>query len=135
MGDGVAQVLTAAGSQLLEPTAVTHDDLTTSQRPVGRQLAATRDQIDATVGAVKSVIGDGRTIVRSAGNDNGSTAAPARPARKTPVRDAVKNANAAISKVVTKVDSVKSALNADNDDDNNGNNGDGVRAKLSKSTE
>ena len=74
---------------------------------------------------MKSVIGDGRTIVRSAGSDNGSHAATASPARKTPVRDAVKQASSDITKVVTKVsDSVKQALSGGNDDDT-GDGGEG----------
>ena len=59
---------------------------------------------------MKSVIGDGRTIVRSARGDNGSHATIARPARKTPVRDALNNASTDITKSVTKVsDSMKQA--------------------------
>ncbi len=79
--------------------------------------AATRDNLDASLrapdqtrGAVKSVIGDGRTIIGSAFNDNGSPAATTT-AHKTPLRDAVKNAHNDIKKVVTKVsDSIKKAL-------------------------
>jgi hypothetical protein len=98
------------------PPAVTHDDLETSQTTVRRELAATRDQITETIGAVKSVIGNGRTIVRSASGDNGSTAATTSPARKTPVRDAVTKASSDIKKVVTKVsDSIKTALSGGND--------------------
>ena len=75
---------------------------------------------------MKSVIGDGRTIVRSAGSDNGSHAATASPARKTPVRDAVKNASSDITKVVTKVsDSMNKALSGGKDDDNKGDGGEG----------
>ena len=75
---------------------------------------------------MKSVIGDGRTIVRSARSDNGSHATTARPARKTPVRDAVKNASRDITKVVTKVsDSVKTALSGGTDEDNDGDGGEG----------
>ena len=96
-------MLTAVGSPLPAPPAVTQDDLQPSQRKIGRELAATRDRINETIGAVKSVIGDGRTIVRSAGSDNGSNPATTSPARKTPVRDAVKNASSDIKKVVTKV--------------------------------
>ena len=67
---------------------------------------------------MKSVIGDGRTIVRSAGTDNRSNAATAGPAQ-TPVRDAVKTAGSDIKKVVTKVsDSIKTALHGKDDDDN-----------------
>ena len=103
--------------------AATHNDL---QRQVGRELATTRDRINQTIGAVKSVIGDGRTIVRSARSDNGSHAATASPARKTPVRDAVKNASSDITKVVTKVSaSVKQALSGGNDDDDTGDGGEG----------
>jgi hypothetical protein len=111
------------------PPAVTQDDLQAPQRK-GREPAATRDQINETIGAVKSVIGDGRTIVRSAGSDNGSNAATAGPARKTPERDAVNNASSDTQKVVTKAsDSMKKAPSGGKDDDNNGgkdddNNGD-----------
>ena len=74
---------------------------------------------------MKSVIGDGRTIVRSARSDNGSHAATASPARKTPVRDAVTKASTDITKVVTKVsDSMKQALSGGNDDDT-GDGGEG----------
>ena len=128
VGDGVSQVPTAVGSPLPKPPAVTHDDLQTSQRQVGRELAATRDPINQTIGAVKSVIGDGRTIVRSTRSDNGSNAATASRARKTPVRDAVKNANSDITKVVTRVsDSLKHALSGGKkDDDNNEDGGEGA---------
>ena len=51
---------------------------------------------------MKSVIGDGRTIIRSAFNGNGSPAATTTE-KKTPVRDAVKNARNDIKKVITKV--------------------------------
>jgi len=112
------------------PPAVTQDDLQASQRK-GRELAATRDQINQTIGAVKSVIGDGRSIVRSAGSDNGSNPATAGPARKTPERDAVNNASSDTKKVVTKAsDSTKKAPSGgkdedNNDDDNNGDRGQG----------
>ncbi len=66
---------------------------------------------------MKSVIGNGRTGVRSAGSDNGSTAAAASPARKTPVRDAVENARSDIKKVVSKIsDSMNKALSGGKDD-------------------
>jgi hypothetical protein len=102
-GDGVSRMLTAVGSPLPKPPAITHDDLAASQRTVGRELATTRDRLNAAIGAVKSVIGDERTIVRSARSDNGSHAATASPARKTPVRDAVKIASSDITKAVNKV--------------------------------
>ena len=74
---------------------------------------------------MKSVIGDGRTIVRSAGSDNGSNAATARPARKTPVRDAVETAGSDIKKVVSRVsDSMNKALSG-KDDDDKGDGGEG----------
>ena len=126
VGDGVSQAPTAVGSPLPEPPAVTRDDFAAPQRTVGRELAATRDQINEAIGAVKSVIGDGRTIVRSAGGDNRSHAATASPARKTPVRDAVKNASSDITKVVTKVsDSMNKALSGGKEDDDNGDGGEG----------
>ena len=119
VGQRVSQVLSAVGSQLPAPPAVTRDDLKPSQRKVGRQLAATSDQITQTIGAVKSVIGDRRTIVRSAGSDHGSNAATASPTRKTPVRDAVKKASSDIKKVVTKAsDSINSAMNGGTHDKN-----------------
>ena len=75
---------------------------------------------------MKSVIGDGRTIVRSARSDNGSDVATASPARKTPVRDGFKSASTDITKVVTKVsDSIKQALSGGNDDDDTGDGGEG----------
>ncbi len=115
----VEQVVSAPGTIL----AATQNDL---QRQVGRELAATRDQINQTIGAVKSVIGDGRTIVRSARSDNGSPAATASPARKTPVRDAVTKASTDFTKVVTKVSaSVKQALSGGNDDDDTGDGSEG----------
>jgi hypothetical protein len=125
--DGVSQVLSAVGSQPPEPIAVSHDNLKTSQPTVGREPAATRDQIDETIGAVKSVIGNGRTIVRSAGGDNGSNPATTSPARKTPVRDAVNKASSDIKKVVTQVsDTIKTAPTGGNDDDDNkGDGGEG----------
>jgi hypothetical protein len=126
VGDGVSQVLSAVGSQLPEPIAVSHDNLETSQPTVGREPAATRDQITETIGAVKSVIGNGRSIVRSAGGDNGSNPATTSPARKTPVRDAVTKASSDIKKVVTTVsDSIKTGLSGGKDDDNNEDGGDG----------
>src|SRR5215212_4181338 len=115
-GDGVSRVLTAVESQPPEPPAVSRDDLQAPQRTVGRELAATRDQTNQTIGAVKSVIGNGRTIVRSASGDNGSTAATTSPARKTPVRDAFTKASSDIKKVVTTVsDSIQTALSGGND--------------------
>ena len=71
-------------------------------RPDGRQLTPTTDQTHQTRAAVKSVIGDGRTTIRSAFNGNGSPAATTTE-KKTPVRDAVKNARNDIKKVITKV--------------------------------
>jgi len=124
VGDGVSEVLTTVTSQLPEPPVVTHDDLNASQRSAHRELAATREQINETVGAVKSVIGNGRTIVRSAGSDNGSDAATASPTRKTSVRDAVKNASGDIKKVATAIsDSINTALSGGNDDDDKGDGG------------
>ena len=78
VADGVAQLLTGVGSPLPKHPVVTRDGLGASRRTVGRELAATRDQINQTIGAVKSVIGNWRSSVRSAGGDNGSTAATAR---------------------------------------------------------
>ena len=73
---------------------------------------------------MQSVIGDGRTIVRSAGGGNGSNPATARPARKTPVRDAVNNASSDITKAVTKVSAgIKNALRGKDDDGDGGEGG------------
>jgi PE-PPE domain len=130
VNDGVAQGLAAVRSQLLAAPAVTQHDLDASQRTVGRELAATRDQIHQTLGAVKSVIGDGRTIVRSAGNDNGSptTTAGTGTAHKTSVRDAVRKAGGDIKKVVTKVsDRITKALHGGKADDHEtGDGGEGA---------
>jgi hypothetical protein len=115
------------GSQLPEPFAVSQDDLQASQRKVSREPVATNDRINETNGAVKSVIGNGRTTVRTARSDNDSPAATASPARKTPVRDAVENASADITKVVTKVsDSIEQAVDGVKDDDNDGDSGEGA---------
>ena len=116
-GEGVSAVLTALGSPLPKPSAVTHHDLAGPQRMIGAEPATTRDRLNAAIGTVKSVIGDGRTIVRSARGDNGSPATTARPARKTPVRDALNNASTDITKSVTKVsDSMKQAPSGGADD-------------------
>ncbi|MBS1694027.1 MAG: hypothetical protein JST91_17590 [Actinobacteria bacterium] len=66
---------------------------------------------------MKSVIGDGRTIVRSTGGDRASNPANASPTRKTPVPDAVAKPSSNIKKVVTKVsESIKSALSGGRED-------------------
>ena len=123
--DDVSQVLTAVGSELPEPPAVTQDDLEASQRKVVREPAATPDEVDETIGAVKSVIGNGRSIVRSAGGDNDSNPATTSPERKTPVRDTVTKASSDIETVVTEVsDTIQTALTGGDNDDNN-NNGEG----------
>ena len=127
VSDDVSQVLTAVGSELPEPPAVTQDDLEASQRKVVREPAATPDEVDETIGAVKSVIGNGRSIVRSAGGDNGSNPATTSPERKTPVRDTVTKASSDIETVVTKVsDSIQTALSGGEDDDNNEDGGEGA---------
>jgi len=100
-GDSVSQVLTAVESPLPKPPASTQDDPQAIQHKVDRELAATRDQINETIGVVKSVSGDGRTIVSAAGNDNGSPAATAITAHNTPVRDAVKKASGDIKKALS----------------------------------
>ncbi len=124
IGEGITNAAALIGAP--KPPAVTHDDLAAPQRTVGGEPATTRDRLNAAIGTVKSVIGDGRTIVRSARSDNGSPAATTTSARKTPVRDAVKNASSDFTKVVTKVsDSVKQALSGDNDDDDTGDGGEG----------
>ena len=121
VGERVSQVLTAVGSELPQPSEATQDDRQASQREVDREQPAASDRINETIGAVKSVIGNGRTIVRSAGGDNGSTATTANPARKSQVRNAVTQAESDIEKVVTKVaDSIKTALSGGQDDDNDG---------------
>jgi hypothetical protein len=120
VGEGVDNAAALVG--LPKPPAVRHDDLAAPQRKVGGELATTTDRLNATIGTVKSVIGDGRTIVRSARGENDSPAATASAARNTPVRDAVQNASGDITKVVTKVsDSVKQALSGGNDDDTGDN--------------
>ena len=120
VGEGVDNAAALVG--LPKPPAVTHDDLVAPQRTIGA-LTTTRDRLNATIGTVKSVIGNGRTIVRS-GGDNGSEIGTA--TRKTPVRDAIKNASSDVKKVVTKVsDSIKKALSGGKDDDT-GDGGEGA---------
>jgi hypothetical protein len=98
----VEQVVSAPGTALKRFGRGVGDGVS---RQVVHELAATRDNIKNTIGAVKSVIGNGRTIARSAGTDNDS------PTRKTPLRDAVARARADVKKVVTQVsDNVKNAL-------------------------
>jgi hypothetical protein len=119
VADGVSRVLTAVGSQPPAPPAVTPDNLETSPPTVRGELAATRDQINETTSALKPVIGNGRTIVRSARGDNDSNPATASPTRKTPVRDAVTRASSDVNRAVTKVsDSIQTARSGGKDDDN-----------------
>jgi hypothetical protein len=109
VGDGVSRVLSAVESQLLRPSAVTRDNLEASQDTVGRERAARRDHITGTISAVKSVIGNGRTIARSAGSPNDRPIAT--PTRRTPLRDAAARTRADVEKVVTQVsDNVKKVL-------------------------
>ena len=124
IGEGITNAAALIGAP--KPPAVTLDDLAAPQRTVGREPATTMDRLNAAIGTVKSVIGDGRTIVRSARSDNGSDVATAGPARKTPVRDGFKSASTDITKVVTKVsDSIKQALSGGADDDDTGDGGEG----------
>jgi hypothetical protein len=98
--DGVAQAPNGVGSLLPKHPAVTRDGLAASQRKVGRVLAETRDQVQQSIGAAKSVFGNGRTSVHSAGGVSGFTVGSAGPARKTPVRDAVSKAGSDLKKAV-----------------------------------
>jgi hypothetical protein len=124
VGEGITNAAALIGAP--KPPAVTHNDPTAPQRAVGGELATTRDRLNAAIGTVKSVIGDGRTIVRSARSDNGSDVVTASAARKTPVRDAVTKASTDFTKVVTKVSaSVKQALSGGNHDDDTGDGGEG----------
>ena len=119
VGEGITNAAALIGAP--KPSAVTHDDLVAPQRMIAREPATTTDRLNAATGPVKSVIGDGRTIGRSARSDNGSHATTARPARKTPVRDALNNASTDITTVVTKVsDSMKQALSGSADDSDQG---------------
>ena len=129
VGEGITNAAALIGAPKPKPPAVTHDDLAAPQRTVGGEPATTRDRLNAAIGTVKSVIGDGRTIVRSARSDNGSDVVTASPARKTPVRDAVTKASTDFTKVVAKVsDSVKQALSGGNDSDDTGDGSeDGAR--------
>ena len=123
VGEGITNAAALIGAP--KPPAVTHD--AAPERGVGGEPPTTRDRLNAAIGTVKSVIGDGRTIVRSTRSDNGSEIGTASPARKTPVRDAIKNASTDITKVVTKISaSVKQALSGGNDDDNDGDSGEGA---------
>ena len=62
VGEGVSRVLNAVESQPPAPPAVTHDNLEASQLTVVQELAATRDHINDSIGAVRSLIGNGRTV-------------------------------------------------------------------------
>jgi PE-PPE domain len=139
IGEGITNAAALIGSPapLSSPApAVTQHDLAAPQRTVGGELATTRDRLNAAIGTVKSVIGDGRTIVRSARSDNGSPAATATSARKTPVRDAVKHASSDITKVVTKVsDSIKQVFRSGNDDEDTGDGGEGGAGKSAESVQ
>jgi PE-PPE domain len=85
---------------------------------VGQKLPAFMHRINESIGAVKSVIGNGRTIVKSSGDDNGSPTSIAGPARKAPARDAFKDVRSDVKKVMTKLsDSIKKALSGGKDDD------------------
>jgi hypothetical protein len=67
------------------------------------------DHITNAIGAVKSFLGNERTIARSNGSDNDRPSVS--PTRKTPLRDAIASARADLKKVVTQVsDNVKKAL-------------------------
>jgi hypothetical protein len=117
-GERVSQVLTAVGSPLPEPPAVTEDDPYARQGKVEHQLPAIMHQIVATSGVMESSIGNGRATVKSTGGDNGSPTSPATPARKMPVRDTLKDANSHVKEVATKVsDSIKNAFSRSKDDD------------------
>jgi hypothetical protein len=122
IGEGVtnAAALVGAPAPLISPApAVTaNHDLAAPRLPVGREVAATtRDRLNAAIGTVKSVIGNGRTIVRS-DRYNGSEIGTASPARTTPMRDAIKNVSSDVKKVVTKVsDCIEKALSAGKDED------------------
>ncbi len=135
VADGVSPVLPAAGSQLPQAPAGAPDDLEASTHTVGRELAASIDQINEDTDEVKSVLGHRRTTVRSADGDNRSDAAKA-----TPVRDAVEIARTG-TRVVTKVvaksspkasDRIKEAPIGRQDDDNHE---DRVRAGRGKHAE
>jgi hypothetical protein len=119
-----APAVTALRPRLPEPPAVTRDALEPGQRRLGRAPVAITHRINQTVDAVTAIIGNGRTHGRSAGGDDGSPTATARPARRTPVRDAVIKARGDITKVVSGVsDRVKNALSrrgTDGDADGDG---------------
>lgn len=106
--EDAAQVVSTGESQ---PPAIAQDDPRGSQPRIRQALAAKHSQINQTIGAVKSIIGNGRTIVRSAGGHSGFAADIPRPLRKRPVREAVTNASGDIKSVVAEVsDSIKTAL-------------------------
>ncbi len=75
IGEGItnaAALIGVSGDAERSAPAVTHDDLAAPLRTIAREPATTGDRLNAAIGTVKSVIGDGRTIVRSARSDNGS---------------------------------------------------------------
>jgi hypothetical protein len=64
VGEGVDNAAALVG--LPKPPTLTPDDLAAPQLEVGGEPATTRNRINAAMGTVKSLIGDGRTFVRSA---------------------------------------------------------------------
>ena len=92
VGDGVSRVLTAVGSPLPKPPAVTRDDL--AGKPAqGRSRAGGHKRPDQPDHRCGEVGHRRRAHDRAAppAVTTAHTAATASPARKTPVRDAVKN--------------------------------------------
>ena len=123
VGNGVSQALTAVEAELPEAPAVTQEQLEQAQRPVGRQLAETRDQVNEVI----ETVGNGRTPGASEDDDNGSGTTSSAPARRTPVRDAVNKAGDDLHKEVTKVaHGVKKALGGDKADNDKADNHQGA---------
>jgi hypothetical protein len=65
-------VTTAVGSALPKRSAVTHDDLVVPRRTIAREPARTGDRLNAAIGTVKSVIGDGRRMRTERGKPVGA---------------------------------------------------------------
>ena len=111
-GAAVEQHRPAPGTTLKRISDDVNDVVAQGLAAIGSQPPASR--------AMKSVVGDGRMTVQSAFNKNGSPAATTT-AHKTPLRDAITNADNDIKKVVTKVsDSIKKALSGGKHGDDGG---------------
>lgn len=130
VGAGISQVLTTVESRLPAAPTPHRETVAQRQRQVADPPAAARHQINDTIAAVRSVIGDGRNTVVAAGRAGGAGATLSTPSHKTPVRDAVHKVPNDVKKVVTTIsERVTHALNGIQADHDNRAAGAGGDAK------